>query len=1237
MEQSDEISTRKQTEFISDTLKQISRMSHIKKDEKKVDLIEGATSQLDYIFQPSISLLCEFMKDTKKKVKVLAISCFLNLLDIKSFYFSKNDIPEFIKALFHAFEEPRSPCFDLAYQCLEKFIKSYNTVLYLHDDQLQLLMSSLLNVLLLFTNDRRVNLSRIVVNIVQYVKENISGDKTIEDYAIPDYYIVIKQLIHFLQSSHPPDVHTLVIGTVNKLVFPPPSHVSDHELYNRILLLEIPQLFITVGFTTREYAQIKGMFKEYCGFGDRVFCAIPAIISQLITPAFESNVNVDKAYQFINEISTMERNVFLSVFAKFDCSSQVSERIFEKMLSGMCMHCKRTSDTALLRIKSMFIILNSIKSSLKNAGARGTDNIDEKKIIQKKITMEEAAKIFNTDPSKEDSVISSFVSSELVEQDDFKIGQFLRTVDLLDLNRVSEFLCHRKRLEMCRGYISTFDFKGMEIDQALRAFVLEFNLSGEGQVIDKIVTEFGKKYYEDNKTLSADDASVISFSIVMLNTSLFNSNVKNRMTKEQWIKNTLSANCNISTSQLEEIYQRIANNPLKMKNGYGSTDFDEINKIKNQELLGKLVLSSQNEENPTIILEHIILSVEIFYTHISPVLSESINALYNPETVVNSMNCCIKLVYLLSHCDSVLSKRNEIIKMIADYVKDTPSRESKSYGVQALVYIANEAAKFNDEWIPILELFSQMHTLYSNNLHISQPDSLDGSLASVYKDKESSIMSVYESPDRLGAIDYQSFITNLCKVSTSTYEIYAEKPSTFTLGKIIEILKKETSSKRREKPLWKQVWTIASGQFERASSVPHIETLKFSTDGLRDIILCAAETDLWDSFQIPLLKPLVTIYSIHSSEEGREYIVESFDSITKKVKITEGWVILLELFIHATLNETSNKLLHMLWNILKENYLNLPEDVLEKYLQPIMWYSYQEHLEDLNVESIKISGEMALKLVPTLELASLFKSCLTSENSDVVEVASEAYFSVLVNYENTNEHSDEISERILSSLDAIKNNTEVAMNSIIRSIFNIFIPKCKNEDTSRSFIKAIVGKISSDCPPSTFHIIFSGLVNIAEKYTDVCEEMLKKLLSMENCTMDELNYAYDNKEKLINAPDVFYTIALISLTMTSSDYYPKILKHIFDIYKDGKIKSEHVVDIVISGMNALVSSTDYEKVIRCITIIKDELIEHGFSPFKNDVFQLQNSLYKFYAVESLQVRKEIQQIAVNSLILLKRE
>uniref|UniRef100_A0A672U8J0 ARF guanine nucleotide exchange factor 2 n=1 Tax=Strigops habroptila TaxID=2489341 RepID=A0A672U8J0_STRHB len=151
------------------------------------------------------------------------------------------------------------------------------------------------------------------------------------------------------------------------------------------------------------------------------------------------------------------------------------------------------------------------------------------------------------------------------------IAQFLHQEERP--TQVGEFLGESNKFnkEVMYAYVDQLDFCGKDFVSALRIFLEGFRLPGEAQKIDRLMEKFAARYIECNQrqTLfaSADTAYVLAYSIIMLTTDLHSPQVKNKMTKEQYIKMNRGINDSkdLPVEYLSTIYEEIEGKKIAMK------------------------------------------------------------------------------------------------------------------------------------------------------------------------------------------------------------------------------------------------------------------------------------------------------------------------------------------------------------------------------------------------------------------------------------------------------------------------------------------------------------------------------------------------------------------------------------------------------------------------------------------------------------------------------------------------
>ncbi|MGH0144757.1 UNVERIFIED_CONTAM: hypothetical protein FKN15_005850 [Acipenser sinensis] len=201
----------------------------------------------------------------------------------------------------------------------------------------------------------------------------------------------------------------------------------------------------------------------------------------------------------------------------------------------------------------------------------GTDNPEQFEVLkQQKELIEQGIDLFNKKPKRGIQYLQEQGMLGTTAED---IAQFLHQEERLDSTQVGEFLGDNDRFskEVMYAYVDQMDFQGKDFVCALRMFLEGFRLPGEAQKIDRLMEKFAARYLECNQgqTLfaSADTAYVLAYSIIMLTTDLHSPQVKNKMTKEQYIKMNRGINDSkdLPEEYLSAIYNEIAGKKIAMK------------------------------------------------------------------------------------------------------------------------------------------------------------------------------------------------------------------------------------------------------------------------------------------------------------------------------------------------------------------------------------------------------------------------------------------------------------------------------------------------------------------------------------------------------------------------------------------------------------------------------------------------------------------------------------------------
>ena len=161
---------------------------------------------------------------------------------------------------------------------------------------------------------------------------------------------------------------------------------------------------------------------------------------------------------------------------------------------------------------------------------------DESKPSNKAKQMSIGRKKFNMDPKKG---IEYLIEHNLLAATPEDVAQFLYKGEGLNKTAIGDYLGERHDFNerVLRAFVELHDFTDLILVQALRQFLWSFRLPGEAQKIDRMMECFAQRYCQLNTNIftNTDTCYVLSFAIIMLNTSLHNPSVKDKPSVEQFI------------------------------------------------------------------------------------------------------------------------------------------------------------------------------------------------------------------------------------------------------------------------------------------------------------------------------------------------------------------------------------------------------------------------------------------------------------------------------------------------------------------------------------------------------------------------------------------------------------------------------------------------------------------------------------------------------------------------------
>ncbi|XP_059618597.1 brefeldin A-inhibited guanine nucleotide-exchange protein 1 [Phlebotomus argentipes] len=578
--------------------------------------------------------------------------------------------------------------------------------------------------------------------------------------------------------------------------------------------------------------------------------------------------------------------------------------------------------------------LNSTGSTNTNGGGNREvldlpEELEERK--QRKEIMEMGIDMFNRKPKKG---VAFLQERGLLGDSVEAIAKWLHEDDRLDKTVIGDYLGenddHCKKV-MC-AYIDAMDFDELDIVAALRHFLEGFRLPGEAQKIDRLMEKFASRYCDcnPNNTLfaSADTVYVLAFSVIMLTTDLHSPQVKNKMTKEQYIKlnRGISDSKDLPEEYLSQIYDEIAGHEIKMKNTSvtkpGGNRQIIINE-KKRKLLWNMEMEAISTTAKNLMesvshfkspftsakhLEHVRPMFKMAWTPFLAAFSVGLQDCDDTEIAslcLDGIRCAIRIACIFH----MTLERDAYVQALARFTlltANSPITEMKAKNIdtiKTLIMVAHTDGNYlGSSWLDIVKCISQLELaqLIGTGVrpqYLSGPtthrDALDPSVKEHIG--ETSSQSVVVAVDRIftGSIRLDGdaivdFVRALCQVSMD--ELHGHQPRMFSLQKIVEISYYNMGRIRLQ---WSRIWQVLGDHFNAVGCNTNEEIAFFALDSLRQLSMKFIEKGEFTNFrfQKDFLRPFEHIMKKNHSPAIRDMVVRCLAQMVNSQahNIKSGW------------------------------------------------------------------------------------------------------------------------------------------------------------------------------------------------------------------------------------------------------------------------------------------------------------------------------------------------------------
>jgi len=165
------------------------------------------------------------------------------------------------------------------------------------------------------------------------------------------------------------------------------------------------------------------------------------------------------------------------------------------------------------------------------------------------------------------------IENNFIQDSPDSVSNFLFYENGLSKRKMGEYFGRNTSFnqKVFEHFLGCLDFKMLTIDEALRRMVVKFRMPGEAQQIDRIMEQFAKRWFVDNDGggfSCVDTAYILAFSLMMLNTDMYNRNLKEteKMNVEQFILNNraIDQGKDLPRELLVGMYNRIQDREIRM-------------------------------------------------------------------------------------------------------------------------------------------------------------------------------------------------------------------------------------------------------------------------------------------------------------------------------------------------------------------------------------------------------------------------------------------------------------------------------------------------------------------------------------------------------------------------------------------------------------------------------------------------------------------------------------------------
>ncbi|KAJ3313350.1 guanine nucleotide exchange protein for ADP-robosylation factor [Boothiomyces sp. JEL0838] len=610
------------------------------------------------------------------------------------------------------------------------------------------------------------------------------------------------------------------------------------------------------------------------------------------------------------------------------------------------------------------------------------------------------------------------------------IAQFLATAEGINKTQLGDFLGEgdEENIAIMHAFVEQFEFVGMAFVEALRQFLQSFRLPGEAQKIDRFMLKFAEIYVKGNPTSfsSADTAYVLAYSVIMLNTDQHNSQVKRKMTKQDFLKNNrgIDGGKDLPEEVLGSVFDEIVNNEIIMKDeqkqqpnpkapvdakttlAKTSEDMAIKTEAKISNILRRGVSKRQAQDDKA---HHFIFASH--YAHVKPMfeiiwmsvlsgLSTPLQESEDVETIMSALEGVKNATRISCLFDLDLEKQT-LLSTLSKFTLLNNIQEMRAKNFEAIKTLLEitllEGDHLDSSWKDVVSCISNLEKLQivagltsddpsrsRNNTDLKRKETQlrpqakgkfleEAAAAAGSQSMTLTVDRIFTASSKLSGTAIVHFVRALCESSwdeITSSNNSKEQIRMYCLQRLVEI---SYYNMKRIRVEWSNIWAILGPHFDQVGCYPNTNVAFFALDKLRQLAMKFLEIEELPNFkfQKEFLRPFEEIVKNNSDPKIKDMCLVCVQQIiqVKGKSLKSGWKTLFGTILRVG-REANEQIVTLGFDLLKTVFKNNYDTVVQNGSLPdlvacIAEYCKNKKYPKLNTQSLDIYKQLIAKIAET--------------------------------------------------------------------------------------------------------------------------------------------------------------------------------------------------------------------------------------------------------------------------------